>query len=222
MFLWLVIALVFRWRFQFSIRSLLILMLAVAIACSWMTVEMKAARKQNSAVEALRTLQIQRLYYVEMAVGYDYELDAAGDPLPNPQPPGPRWLRSLLGDGFLEEVVSLNLEYRRITDAELEETLKGMTQLRFLNLRIRGLTDQEVNHLNLSRLNQLQTLLVDYTQITDATLEHLKGLSQLQELWLDGTKITDTGLQSLKGLKRLKRLFLYNGTKITDGWVYTS
>ena len=36
--------LVFRWRFQFSIRSLLVLVVAVAVPCSWLAVEMKRAR----------------------------------------------------------------------------------------------------------------------------------------------------------------------------------
>ncbi|MGO9270418.1 MAG: hypothetical protein ACLQOO_09230, partial [Terriglobia bacterium] len=42
-----IVALVFRWRFQFSIRSLLVLVVVVAIPCSWLPVEMKAAREQT-------------------------------------------------------------------------------------------------------------------------------------------------------------------------------
>ena len=33
--------LIFRWRFQFSIRSLLVLTVAVAVPCSWLAVEVK-------------------------------------------------------------------------------------------------------------------------------------------------------------------------------------
>jgi hypothetical protein len=36
MLLWLAASLIFRWRFQFSIRSLLVLVVVVAIPCSWL------------------------------------------------------------------------------------------------------------------------------------------------------------------------------------------
>ena len=51
MLLWFVFALLFRWRFQFSIRSLLLLTVAVALPCSWLTVAMDAARGQREAVK---------------------------------------------------------------------------------------------------------------------------------------------------------------------------
>ena len=47
MLVWFVVSLVFRWRFQFSIRSLLVLTVAVALPCSWLAVEMKAAEASN-------------------------------------------------------------------------------------------------------------------------------------------------------------------------------
>ena len=47
MLLWLIVAVVFRLRFQFSIRSLLFAVVVVALPCSWLTVEMKAAREQK-------------------------------------------------------------------------------------------------------------------------------------------------------------------------------
>ena len=47
-------SLVYRLRFQFSIRSLLMLTVVVAIACSWLAVEKEHARKQQEAVEVIR------------------------------------------------------------------------------------------------------------------------------------------------------------------------
>ena len=47
MFLWFLTALVFRLRFQFSILALFLLTLVVAVPCSWLATEMKAARKQQ-------------------------------------------------------------------------------------------------------------------------------------------------------------------------------
>ena len=38
---------------------------------------------------------------------------------------------------------------------------------------------------------QLRYVGIDYTNVGDAGLEHLKGATQLEELLLHGTKITD-------------------------------
>jgi hypothetical protein len=51
--------------------------------------------------------------------------------------------------------------------------------------------------------------------VTDATLEHLRGLADLRELDLNGTQVTDGGLAVLKTLPKLASLRL-RGTKITD------
>lgn len=51
--------------------------------------------------------------------------------------------------------------------------------------------------------------------VTDATLEHLRGLGELRELDLKDTAITDDGLKVLASLPKLKTLRL-RGTKITD------
>jgi hypothetical protein len=42
MLLWFVVSLIFYWRFQFSIRSLLLLTVAVAIPCSWLAAGQEA------------------------------------------------------------------------------------------------------------------------------------------------------------------------------------
>jgi len=56
MLLWSLAALVFRWRFQFGIRTLLVLVVAVALPSSWLAVEMQAAKRQREAVtEILNT-----------------------------------------------------------------------------------------------------------------------------------------------------------------------
>ncbi len=54
--LWFVIALILRWRFQFSIRSLLALVFVVAVPFSWLAVEMKQANSQPRMV-----MEIERL-----------------------------------------------------------------------------------------------------------------------------------------------------------------
>jgi hypothetical protein len=161
MLLWFAVALVFRCRFQFSIRSLLVLTVAVAIMCSWLAVEMKAARKQKEAVAAIEN--------AGGSVGYDDGVFE--DPLGGPEPPGPAWLRSLLGKEFFANVVHVDLDNSGATDAELKH-LKGLDQLRWLYLK--------------------------NTQVTNAGLEYLKGLGKLQWLYLKNTQVTDSGIKNLQ------------------------
>ena len=80
MFCWFAVSLIFGWRFQYSIRSLMLLVVAVALPFSWLGVEMKAAREQRAAVEAIRKLGGY--------VNYEY----AGQPLQSPQPALRAWL----------------------------------------------------------------------------------------------------------------------------------
>lgn len=62
------------------------------------------------------------------------------------------------------------------------------------------------------------SLSLNFSRITDAGMENLKGLTSLTSLKLDYTKITDAGLVHLKGLTKLQFLSL-SGTKITDAGV---
>ena len=78
MLVWFVLALVLGWRFQFSIASLLVLAVAVALPFSWLGTEMKGARTQREAVAAILEAGGD--------VVYDYQWDLSG----TGEPPGPR------------------------------------------------------------------------------------------------------------------------------------
>ncbi len=203
MLAWFVIALVFHLRFQFSIRLLLVLAVAVALPFSWLAVEMKKAREQRGVIEALEKLRAEVAYYGTFE-----------GPAQVAQLPGSVWLRTLLGDDFFVApyLVRFDSTMVTVTDADLEH-LQGLSQLQRLGLEGTGVTDAGLDHLK--GLTQLQVLLLNGTKVTDAGLEHLKGLSQLQVLCLNGTKVTDAGLERLEGLSQLRVLWL-NGTKVTD------
>ena len=53
MFVWFGVAVVLGRRFQFSLRSLLVLTVAVALPCSWFAWEMKEAKKQAEAIDKI-------------------------------------------------------------------------------------------------------------------------------------------------------------------------
>ncbi len=110
MFLWFLAALLFRLRFQYNLRSLLVLVVVVAIPCSWLATARKWARRQQEAVAALRT--------AGGAVTYDF--DKPDDPFTNEgPPPPPTWLRKTLGDDFCADIDSVKLAETQVTDAGL-------------------------------------------------------------------------------------------------------
>ena len=106
------VALIFRWRFQFSIRSLLVLVVAVAVPCSWLAVEMKAAREQATTVEEIVVLG-------GIVEDHDLEADANGRFVPPRQPSEPPWLRKVLGNHFFTDVVVIKLSKIQSTEVPL-------------------------------------------------------------------------------------------------------
>lgn len=67
----------------------------------------------------------------------------------------------------------------------------------------RYLKFNDSNCSDLWRLDQIQDLVLDETQVTDAGLGALRGMSQLRIITLNKTKITDAGLVHLYGLRNL-------------------
>jgi hypothetical protein len=175
-----------RW-FQYSLRSLFLLTLLVAIGKSWLTVTMRNQRKEKAAAEAI---------------------EKAGGAVKTE----PTWLGEVLRDGSLVRVTDVSFSGEPITDAILVP-LEGLTQLRVLELGGTNITDAGLVHLR--ELSGLDTLGLGSTNVTDAGLVYLRRLSEIQVLWLENTKVTDAGLVHLQGLEQLQMLNL-DGTKVTD------
>ena len=191
--LWFALALILHRRFQFYLRTLLVLVIVVILPCSWLSVTMREAERQRTAVTAFAKLN-------RLAVWSD---DA---------PTQPDWLRKLLGANFFDSIALLRLERTAVTDAELG-CVTGFSRLQRLCLDFTQVTDAGLKHLK--GLSQLQQLWLTNAQVTDGGLEQIRGLRQLHVLCLDGTRVTDAGMEHLKGLSQLETLAL-GGTKVTD------
>ena len=212
--IWFLASLIFRWRFQFSIRSVMLMVVAVAIPCSWIAVKKEQLKQQMEVAAAIRELGWESYWS-------------------RPSPSWPYWIWELLGfegrhiDSVrsygrhgtsilclkgLNQLTMLDIHETDINDAGLEH-VKGLRQLRDLRLGYTKVTNEGLEHL--ARLNQLERLDLEGTEVTDAGLENLKWLHQLRILNLQSTKITDAGLEDLKGLSQLRILNL-RGTQITD------
>ena len=88
-----------RW-FQFSLRTLFVLL---TVLCVWLAVTVNRARKQREAVAAIEA--------VGGMVLYEHQYDDS-------EPPGPKWLRELVGDEYF---VSVDVVFFvEATDADLE------------------------------------------------------------------------------------------------------
>jgi hypothetical protein len=225
---WFLLAAVFRWRFQFGLRSLLVLPLVVALVCGWLATEIKRAKRQRELVAE-----------IEGAGGLarcDYEFDGSGRWIANAEPPWPRWLRRALGDGFFASVTHVAFQRVRIGDAGLEHVnefpelerlflegaeitdaglahVKGLIHLRLLVVIDSKVGDSGLQHIE--GLAHLQLLWLNHTEVSDAGLEHLRGLAELRSLGLSDTRVGDAGLEHLQGLSQLQLLDL-DGTNVSD------
>jgi hypothetical protein len=225
MFLWCAVALLFRRRFQFGIRSLLVFTLVCSLVCSWLAVKMKQARTQKEAVAAILK-QSGR-------VRYDCESNAFGQGVRRAKPPAKTWLRRLFGDDMFDTVV----EVVTWEDAALEHikhlpglqsldfycgvgvTDKGLAQLREVpqlrKLRFGGgETVTEAGMANLRFLTHLHGLDIRFSSLTVASMRHLQGLTELEDLSL-APEVTDAGLVYLSGLSKLSSLSV-RGSGVTD------
>ncbi len=183
---WFVVSLFVGQRFQFSIRSLLVLVMVVAVPCSWFALEMKKANKQQEAVAEIR----KAAGYVQY--DYDRQFWRQGGIA---QPPAPVWLLNLLGVHFFADVVWVGDFHCQFTDATLKN-LKDLTELEELDLGSTKITDAGLK--NLEGLTRLRPLRLEFTEVTDAGLVHLKGLKQLRELLLSNTHVTNAGVRELR------------------------
>ena len=204
--------------------TLLIFTAIVALLCGWLATRIEQKRREREAVAAIVKLGGD--------VTYDYQYTYSREPS------GPIWLTNLLGEGFFDDVVdvdlrdanadaalahvqvlthlnSLALWESKVTDAGLVG-FKGPTQLRILYMQEASVGDIGLKCLD--RFAQLITLDLSQTKVTDDGLQHLMGLTQLEMLCLDKTNITDAGLKRLKNLIQLRDLSLRKPKSRMQDW----
>lgn len=183
-------AVTMRHPFQFTLRSLLLLVISVAITSTWFGVEWKRERNEY-----------------ELGVAIQQAGGRAGGPL--------TLLSRLLGDGHLVAVQNLEFgsKYKLpVTDTDLLR-LKELRQLVSLSISRGEVTDSGLEHLR--EHHYLMALSLNDTKITDAGLVNLAKIGHIRHLSLEDSRITDEGLVHLCALRELSCVHL-GGTKVTS------
>ena len=180
-------------RLSFSLRNLLVVVTVAGVLLGW---KVREVNRRMRVVEWVRT--------VGGFVTYNYEYDENNKWIPNADPPGPTWLRNLIGVDYLAKVTRINLSNSRVTDLSPLAEITTLESLSLCGTPVVDLTP-------LRELTSLRTLNATRTQVAD--LSPLAKLTNLETLDLSGTSVTDAA--PLVGFLNLKRLGL-NYTAITD------
>jgi hypothetical protein len=167
-----------RW-FQFSLRSLLVMTLIVGLVMTtWIVPIKRRANKQDAAVVAILNSG--------GSVVYDYQKDALRMGIRNPEPPGLRWLRAVLGDNYRAEVVEVQL-YSGVGAGMAGRPYRHMTPDTF--------TDAEAE--KLAACTELRLLVLADTKITDAGIKCFQNMRKLEGLNVEGTLVTKPAVMEL-------------------------
>ena len=182
-----------RW-FQFSLRTLLIVMTVCAVAFAWWSYK---ARQQREVVAALKK---------NAMIVYDFREQRLKKP-----PYWPAWLVNIVGVDYFANVTEVHF-HDDTTDADMRG-LSKLTTLKLVRIHCPRVTDAGLKEL--AGLSSLQELTIYHARVTDEGVAELVGLRELHTLHLDTTKITDKGLMKLAELKSLRGLNVDN-TRVTD------
>ena len=114
-----------RW-FQFSLRTLLIFTVVVAVGAGWLGNRVERKRQEREAAEAIVKLGGLAVHYYEKG---------------SEKSPGPDWVRSLLGENFFSDVVEVNLAGAAVHNSDLV-CLDNLVAIEKLNLSSTKITDE--------------------------------------------------------------------------------
>lgn len=137
----------------------------------------------------------------------------------NPTEERPAWLQAVLGNHRFRQLRLIYSKQTSIVDADLA-CLSGLPNIDSLLLDRTQVTGSGLD--SLSHIHSLVTLQLSGTQVSDEGLVHFAPLTGLRHLILDKTKVTDAGLVHLSGLTNLRMLLLRDTNLTDDGLAHLS
>jgi hypothetical protein len=195
-----------RRRFlRLSIRSLIVLVLAIGAALGWIV---RQAHPQREAVTAI----------VKAGGMVDYKIYPGAPAFSWTKPAS--WSSRIgehIGIDFVDHVAYVQFTNQPNTnDTERRRALARLPdvgRLETLNLAGASITDDDLAELD--GLSHLEHLMLQNTAITDAGLAHVRNLTSLQEIYIRNTPIGDDGLTHFQRLTSLTHLTI-SRNKVTD------
>lgn len=197
-----------RWTrrapYQFGLRSVLLLVPVIAVACGWLASSMRQAQKAKFASHALARS------------GGDVQLGRSQpwEPL-HPVPP-PKRLLELLGDEFFAPITIVSVKKDSdlpwLTDlSEVEGLLLDGSLLGNAGANPRlfpqtGTTISDEGLATIRGLTHVESVSVCSEKMTNASLASLSRLPSLKGLSLARTQVDDDGLRHLAGRSNLVQL----------------
>jgi hypothetical protein len=145
------------------------------------------------------------------------------------QPPGPRWLRRIVGDEYFRNIVYVSyhgrldprsrpgLDMSTLGPGPDEEVLRKLASLGALKALAIDRSDMKARALaHVGRLHDLQVLAIsDCPNVTDESMAFLQDLQELKVVNMGRCRIGDRGAAYLAKLPKLERLQIHGGS-ITD------
>ncbi|PHR95541.1 MAG: hypothetical protein COA78_29940 [Blastopirellula sp.] len=171
-----------RFYLRFTLRTLLVVMTAICLLLGW---KVNQAKRQRDVVT-----------WIEKHAGIvTYQYQTERDPFsndPEPEPPGPTWLRNIIGIDFFDEVIRVEFHGSAITELTPLANLSGLTYLNISETQVDDLTPlAKLPHLTRLHLRQTQvrdltplSRLTDleYLTVFDAHVDYLAPLAKLTKL----------------------------------------
>jgi internalin A len=153
---------------RFSVRGLIVLVLAIGAWLGWIVNE---AHVERDAVLAIKAAGGR--------LDYDWEW-SNGKPIQRGEPWAPQWLVNLIGVDFFGHVTLVHIDGSSTATNATMEHVGRLTRLEWLNLLKSSIGDAGLNHvMGLTKLKQVN---LNSTGVSDSGLVNLEGLSSLSSL----------------------------------------
>jgi Leucine-rich repeat (LRR) protein len=186
-----------RRSLNWSLRSLLLLMLLLSLPLGWQANRVRNQRAARAEVERLG--------------GYVL-------PGPNGDPfePEPLWLREHFGNDLFDDIVTVSLYGTAATDADVASIVSKLPKLQELNLSRTQISDQSLAAV--AKLTKLVELELSECNITDAGLPQLAPLTKLAKLGLWHTHVTPAAVSRLQQLLKSTKICVNGERMKADIW----
>ena len=179
-------------RFQFSIRSLLVCVLLLALPIGCVSILAVKAKRQRAAVSSLRASNVVVRYDSGMSADRDLGTTVAN------------CLQRHFGPDFVSRVATVRYPPGNLPRCRLAP-VRAFWGPRNLLLSGTSLRDSDVSP---HGMQHVETLDASYTDVTDALIRELATHSTLRDLDVSGTAVTNASHEYLAGIPLLRRVVL--------------